>query len=36
LHVPDSKEVKLAIILGYGDETPAGHERIKENVLYIE
>jgi nitroreductase len=36
LHVPDSEEVKLAIILGYGDETPEIHERIRDNVLYID
>jgi nitroreductase len=36
LHVPASEEVKLAIILGYGDESPAVHERSRDNQLFIE
>lgn len=36
LHVPASEEVKLAIIMGYGDETPAIHERNKNNLLFID
>jgi nitroreductase len=36
LHVPASEEVKLAIILGYGDEAPEVHERIRNNVLFID
>ncbi|HLI92180.1 MAG TPA: nitroreductase family protein, partial [Puia sp.] len=36
LHVPASEEVKLAIILGYGDETPEVHERNKNNLLFID
>lgn len=36
LHVPASEEVKLAVILGYGDESPAVHERITNNVLFID
>ncbi|MDO6430349.1 nitroreductase [Flavitalea sp. BT771] len=36
LHVPDSEEVHLAIILGYGDESPKAHERARDNVLFID
>ncbi|HTR31540.1 MAG TPA: nitroreductase [Puia sp.] len=36
LHVPASEEVKLAIILGYGDESPEVHERITNNLLFID
>ena len=36
LHIPHREHVNLAIILGYGDETPEVHERIKENVTYID
>ncbi|PUZ24968.1 hypothetical protein DCC81_11670 [Chitinophaga parva] len=36
LHVPASEKVQLAIILGYGDESPVVHERISNNVLFIE
>ncbi|HTI10670.1 MAG TPA: nitroreductase [Puia sp.] len=36
LHVPASEEVRLAIILGYGDESPEVHERVRANLLFIE
>ncbi|HET6991983.1 MAG TPA: nitroreductase [Bacteroidia bacterium] len=36
LRVPQSEEVLLAVILGYGDETPEVHERIKDNVVFID
>ncbi|MDP4147951.1 MAG: nitroreductase [Bacteroidota bacterium] len=36
LHVPASEEVKLAIILGYGDESPEVHERTRDNLLFID
>ncbi|HZK65273.1 MAG TPA: nitroreductase [Puia sp.] len=36
LHVPATEEVRLAIILGYGDELPEAHERISDNVLFID
>jgi len=36
LQVPLSEQVHLAIILGYGDETPDIHKRIRENAFFIE
>lgn len=36
LHVPAAEEVKLAITLGYGDESPEVHERATNNLLYID
>jgi len=36
LQVPSSEKVHLAIILGYGNETPEVHERISDNVLFID
>jgi nitroreductase len=36
LKVPPLEEVKLAIIFGYGDESPELHERRKDNVMFIE
>lgn len=36
LHIPHGEHVNLAIIFGYGDETPEIHERIKTNVKYID
>jgi nitroreductase len=35
LAVPSSQHVHLSIILGYSDETPEVHERIKNNVKFI-
>ncbi|MBS1601510.1 MAG: nitroreductase [Bacteroidetes bacterium] len=36
LHIPPSEKVQLAIIIGYGDESPAAHERSKDNALFID
>jgi len=36
LQVPFSEQVHLAIILGYGDETPEIHKRIRNNAFFIE
>jgi len=36
LNIPSGEHVNLAIILGYGDEKPEVHERIKTNVTYID
>lgn len=33
--VPSSEEINLAIIIGYGDETPHIHERKKDNAKFI-
>lgn len=35
LNVPKTERVSLAVILGYGDESPILHERIKTNVTYL-
>jgi len=35
LHTPYTEHVELAIILGYGNEQPEVHERIKNNLTYI-
>lgn len=35
LGMAPSEEIKLAIIVGYGDESPAVHERKKDNVKYL-
>lgn len=35
LNVPQKEQVQLAIIIGYGDEQPTLHERIKTNVIYL-
>ncbi|HEU4717561.1 MAG TPA: nitroreductase family protein, partial [Bacteroidia bacterium] len=35
LKLNESEQVYLALAIGYGDETPKVHERIKENVIYI-
>jgi nitroreductase len=34
LAIPKDEKVYLAIILGYGNESPKRHERIKTNVFY--
>lgn len=36
LNIPDTEKVHLALIFGYGDETPAAHERVKDNLFYID
>jgi nitroreductase len=35
LNISKSDHVNLALIFGYGDETPEFHERKKDNVFYI-
>lgn len=35
LNIPKSEKVTLSIVLGYGNETPDVHERIKNNVVYL-
>ncbi len=34
LGIPEDEQVHLAIIIGYGDETPMLHERNKKNAFY--
>lgn len=36
LNIPESEHVLLSVILGYGDETPEVHERIKNNVVFVD
>jgi nitroreductase len=36
LNIPASDEVKLALIVGYGDETPEMHKRIRNNAFFID
>jgi nitroreductase len=36
LKIPATEQVHLAIILGYGDEKPEMHERIKNNIYYVD
>lgn len=35
LDIPSTDQVHLAIIIGYGDETPEVHERIKNNAHFF-
>ncbi|PBQ30520.1 hypothetical protein CNR22_01630 [Sphingobacteriaceae bacterium] len=35
LRIPDSEQIHLAIVLGYGDEQPAAHERKTDNILFL-
>lgn len=35
LGIPSNEHVNLAIVFGYGDETPKIHERVKDNVVYL-
>ncbi|MBS1689127.1 MAG: nitroreductase [Bacteroidetes bacterium] len=35
LNIPDTEMVELAITVGYGDEHPAAHERVKNNVHFV-
>jgi nitroreductase len=35
LTVPGNEQVFLAVILGYGDEHPAIHERKKDNIIHV-
>ncbi len=36
LKIPKSEQVHLAIVLGYGNETPPVHERKRDNVFFVE
>lgn len=36
LGIPEDEKVLLAVIVGYGNETPPVHERVTNNVMYIE
>lgn len=36
LNIPQSEKVQLAIIIGYGDETPEVKQRATDNVTYIQ
>jgi nitroreductase len=36
LEVPDGEKVLLAVILGYGDENPEPHPRVKNNAIFID
>lgn len=35
LNIPDTEQVDLAIVVGYGDEQPAMHARIENNAVYL-
>ena len=35
LNIPDTEEVVLAVILGYGNEDPEMHERKKDNIFFV-
>jgi len=35
LNIPNMEQVLLAIIIGYGNETPEVHERKRDNVVYL-
>lgn len=35
LRIPYPEQVFLALILGYGDEQPKVHQRMKDNVIYV-
>ncbi|MDN3654243.1 nitroreductase [Ferruginibacter paludis] len=36
LTIPKSDEVKLALIFGYGNETPEMHKRVRNNAFFID
>lgn len=36
LRIPAAEQVQLAVILGYGDETPEVHKRVKDNAIFID
>lgn len=36
LEVPGGEKVQLAVIIGYGDEKPEPHPRVKNNALFID
>lgn len=35
LSIPEGETIRLAIILGYGDERPTLHPRVQNNIVYI-
>jgi nitroreductase len=35
LGMPPSEQIHLALIVGYGDESPAVHERKKDNIKFV-
>jgi len=35
LNIPEKEQVLLAVIIGYGNESPEVHERKKDNVVYL-
>ncbi len=35
LKVPDTEQIKLAIVVGYGDEKPVLHKRINDNLFFL-
>ena len=35
LNIPNTEQVQLSIILGYGDENPVPNERNKNNVIFL-
>jgi len=36
LRVPATEQVHLAVVLGYGDEFPETHKRLKDNAVFID
>ncbi|MEO7486450.1 MAG: nitroreductase family protein, partial [Ferruginibacter sp.] len=36
LNIPATDEVKLALIFGYGNETPEMHKRVRNNAFFID
>lgn len=36
LRIPYPEQVFLALIIGYGDEKPKVHKRVKDNVIYVD
>lgn len=36
LHIPSSEQLQLAIIIGYGNESPEIHKRNRDNAVFIE
>jgi len=35
LNIPDTEQLHLALIIGYGNEKPSIHERIENNAVYL-
>lgn len=35
LRIPETEQILLALVIGYGDETPEVHERKNNNVFYV-